>query len=346
MNSKKIERAHIFLSSYEDLISKTSYPTYYYEWAILDKLRINDDSYISTVYQEAHKFPNVYQTLLAIKESFHQPFEKVYPSAIQTLINELSVLAHRIVIHKDELACKQLILKADEGHCDEFTIQYYKLCIQAFKKLSTVCHSYPFGSPIIFETANLAADLKARADMASTTKLQKLLDMDIEYIMPNGRKILELSNMPESKTLEFKSSFNYDIRENCQQKALKKECTKTIAAFLNAEGGILLVGVADDGEILGLKKDLYYAMGNADEFVLNFKETVKNSIGGGFFNNVSWHLEKVGGDKKVLLVEVKVASSPCWHYKDDFYVRNNASSDKLSAQYNNIDNYIYHRFQK
>lgn len=60
----------------------------------------------------------------------------------------------------------------------------------------------------------------------------------------------------ENNTTEFKSSYRRDIRQQQLNDALKFQIIKTIAAFLNSEGGKLYVGVADDGTILGIENDI------------------------------------------------------------------------------------------
>jgi Putative DNA-binding domain len=59
----------------------------------------------------------------------------------------------------------------------------------------------------------------------------------------------------ESATLEFKSTFRWDLRENRTNRSLETVVLKTLAGYMNAQGGTLLIGVADDGRIVGLEKD-------------------------------------------------------------------------------------------
>jgi len=59
----------------------------------------------------------------------------------------------------------------------------------------------------------------------------------------------------EDDSLEFKSSFRFDYRLQKVNKALEAVIMKTLAGFMNAEGGSLLIGVADDGSIVGLEND-------------------------------------------------------------------------------------------
>ena len=59
----------------------------------------------------------------------------------------------------------------------------------------------------------------------------------------------------ESQTLEFKSSARWNVRAASPDKKLEHAITKTVCAFLNAEGGTLLIGVDDNGQVLGLEDD-------------------------------------------------------------------------------------------
>ncbi|MEQ9239094.1 MAG: putative DNA binding domain-containing protein [Coleofasciculus sp. E2-BRE-01] len=69
-------------------------------------------------------------------------------------------------------------------------------------------------------------------------------------------EIIDLINQGESAELEFKSSARWDMRENKKNKAMEQVILKTVAAFLNAHhGGTLLIGVKDEGKIIGLNHD-------------------------------------------------------------------------------------------
>jgi hypothetical protein len=72
------------------------------------------------------------------------------------------------------------------------------------------------------------------------------LDKDLSFIIEQG----------EGPYLEFKSSFRWDLVENRVNRSLESVVIKALAGFLNSQkGGTLLIGVADNGEILGLEKD-------------------------------------------------------------------------------------------
>jgi hypothetical protein len=70
-----------------------------------------------------------------------------------------------------------------------------------------------------------------------------------------GKSLPALIKNKEDDTHEFKSSFRYDYKQQKPNKALESVITKTLAGFMNTRGGSLLIGVADDGTVLGLEND-------------------------------------------------------------------------------------------
>jgi hypothetical protein len=73
--------------------------------------------------------------------------------------------------------------------------------------------------------------------------------------LPGDPEILTLIQQGESSTLEFKSTARWNLVENKKDRTMEEVILKTIAAFLNSQGGTLLIGVADDNSIVGLTPD-------------------------------------------------------------------------------------------
>jgi hypothetical protein len=91
------------------------------------------------------------------------------------------------------------------------------------------------------------------------------------------RSAEELIRRGESKTLEFKSTLRWSLKENRQDdKGVTHAVLKTIGAFLNTEGGDLLIGVADDGSIVGIERD---QLENDDKFMRHLSQVVRNGLG-------------------------------------------------------------------
>lgn len=77
-----------------------------------------------------------------------------------------------------------------------------------------------------------------------------------ETSKPSPQTLDDYIKAGESSALEFKATLRWDTRTKQTNKDLTKVVVKTIAGFLNTEGGILLIGVDDDGKVLGIEEDL------------------------------------------------------------------------------------------
>lgn len=69
------------------------------------------------------------------------------------------------------------------------------------------------------------------------------------------QEILALIAQGESAQLEFKSTARWNLKDGKKDRTMEEVILKTVAGFLNAEGGTLLIGVEDDGNIIGLQPD-------------------------------------------------------------------------------------------
>ena len=106
---------------------------------------------------------------------------------------------------------------------------------------------------------------------------QALKDVLFDDYIRRHRRVEELLKLQESKTLEFKSSLRWNLKEDRKDdKHVTQAALKTIAAFLNTEGGDLLIGVADDRTVLGIDHD---RLDNDDKFMLHLAQVVRNGLG-------------------------------------------------------------------
>jgi len=92
-----------------------------------------------------------------------------------------------------------------------------------------------------------------------TARIHISLNSNLRYIEQLSgeltKDVRKLISHGESSTLEFKSTFRWDIKQSKFNKQLVFVILKTIAGFMNNSGGTLLIGVDDDGKIIGLEKD-------------------------------------------------------------------------------------------
>ena len=65
----------------------------------------------------------------------------------------------------------------------------------------------------------------------------------------------QMIQVGEDSHLEFKETFKVDVTTKKELKCLRDEVVKEIAAFMNADGGTLIIGVNDSQHIVGLDLD-------------------------------------------------------------------------------------------
>ena len=77
----------------------------------------------------------------------------------------------------------------------------------------------------------------------------------------------------------------WDMRQGRTNKALEDVIIKSVAAFANWQGGTLLIGVSDEGEILGLEADYASLNGDHDRFELHLRNLLNQNFGTAFVAN-------------------------------------------------------------
>ncbi len=148
-------------------------------------------------------------------------------------------------------------------------------------------------------------------------------------------KILVLIQRGESKTLELKSTLRWNLEEDRKDDKLVTHSTlKTIAAFLNTEGGDLLIGVADDGSIVGIERD---QLESEDKFMRHLAQVVRNGLGDRAGTCIDPKTQIVQG-KTACVVSCQRSPEPVflkWKGVEvtpegDFFVRSGPGTVKLS----------------
>lgn len=154
----------------------------------------------------------------------------------------------------------------------------------------------------------------------------------LRFFSAEHRKIsvvTELISRGESDNLEFKSTFRWDIRQNKKNPAIEHASLKTMAAFMNSDGGDLLIGVEDDGNILGIEMD---GFPNDDKFLLNLWSMIKSSMGQDISPYLKTTLEKFDG-KTVCRVQCLPSPKPIFlrqkGFDESFYIRIGPSTGSL-----------------
>jgi len=162
-------------------------------------------------------------------------------------------------------------------------------------------------------------------------KLDKIDSLNQEL----GKDLNLLLSQGEGPKLEFKSSFRWDLRQNRANKLLEVVVLKTLAGFMNANGGTLLVGVSDEGAVTGLKCD--YSLlkrADADGFEQALITVVSTHLGADLCQYLHIIFHDVEGED-ICRIIVKPSPRPVYLSRDGgprMYLRTGAGTRDLNIQ--------------
>lgn len=140
----------------------------------------------------------------------------------------------------------------------------------------------------------------------------------------------------EGPLLEFKSSFRWDMDQSRTNRSLEGVVLKTLAGYMNGHsGGTLLIGVDDNGKILGLEND-YQSLKRKDQdgFEQAIMTAISTQLGADLCQNVKV-LFHVVDKKEVCRLIVLPASRPVFLKQGSdprFYLRTGGGTRDLNIQ--------------
>jgi len=255
---------------------------------------------------------------VANSKNYHHFFPKAYLKK-NKIVNENSLV--NITLVSADLNKRKIKARAPSDYMQEF--------LDENEDLSTTLKSHLIGS---LDESGITSDdytvfLEKRAKMIFNE-----LKSRIELTHKEGKKeekIRELILKGENEKLEIKSTLRFDLREGKLNKKLEYVIAKTVSSFLNADGGILLMGVDDEGNILGLEKDLQtLTKNNLDGFELHLRQVIKKYLGDNFEKYLNISFEKLD-DKEICVVKISKSGKPVFithEGEEKFFVRNGNSS--------------------
>lgn len=146
----------------------------------------------------------------------------------------------------------------------------------------------------------------------------------------------------EGVQVEFKTTLRVNMHTGQPDAKMEHAVLKTLAAFMNSNGGSLFIGVNDDGEAVGLGNDNFP---NEDKMALHLDNIIKARLGAPVFACLKPAFADVG-DQRVLAIECKPSKKPVFLKNGDgeeFFIRAGASSPALPASHTH--EYIQQRFK-
>ncbi len=189
-----------------------------------------------------------------------------------------------------------------------------------------------------FDVREVLARVKRQLEINHERRLlirenQKLMDQTAHAVRSPEDRAEFVSNLirnGENETVEFKSTLRWNLNKQQNDLGVELAWVKTVVAFLNSNGGTLIVGVDDNGHVIGHTQD---GFDNEDKYLLHVNNRIQQNIGLEHAPCIRFALEPVEGEK-ILIIECSPTSEPVFmrHGNDEsFFIRIGPGTRKLST---------------
>jgi len=191
----------------------------------------------------------------------------------------------------------------------EYFPEYFGKLSAAEQERSRFWHALPPN----WETMEYAEFLKERRSrIAAVTKagFERLTHgKSLEDSEGQPPSVAELLKQMETYHVEFKASARVPQNSDIPEKVIQEGVIKTVAAFMNADGGTLGIGISDDGDILGIQPDLELKGHDLDQYQNWLSSLLMHTIGeAATASLVSIRFETVGSEA-TCLIDVRASPS-------------------------------------
>ena len=155
--------------------------------------------------------------------------------------------------------------------------------------------------------------------------------------------LADLIDAGESDSVEFKSTLRTNLHTDQRDKRMENTVLKTLAGFLNSDGGQLFIGVSDEGTPVGIEADNFQSEDKMHVYLVNI---VNDRMGPSAWATIHANFDDYE-DHRVMVVRCERSPSPVY-LKDGslerFYVRTGPATTELSG--GQMIDYIGHRFKQ
>ena len=268
----------------------------------------------------------VYSMALGYYNKQYYPFEsKVSPIPVGTLSNEQKWLIYSIALSEQKnnpfilLDSEKVVSIAEEYANGGITDLYNWIMRPEQGDILNELDNHVMG--IIDKDLTLSAD---------EITVQSVKDTD---------KIKEIIMKHETSNVEFKETLIWDTKKNQVNTQLTYVIARAIAGFLNnRNGGMLLIGVSDRGEIIGIKNDLqksHLRHPNKDGFRIKIQEIITNYLSSNIISQyISIDFEEIDGED-VCILTINKGPEPTYLKNNnelEFFIRRDNLTQKLNIK--------------
>lgn len=176
--------------------------------------------------------------------------------------------------------------------------------------------------------------LAARRELMAAAINERMEELIGELETPPPQTLADMLT-GENAALEYKSTMRWDLMTQQVNRALEKTIAKTVAGFLNSEGGTLLIGVADDATVLGIDYDLSTLhRADRDGYEQKLRQLLTTALGAEFSQYEHVSFDDTMGET-VCLVRVEPSPQPVYlsdRGSTEFYVRLGNTTQPLDME--------------
>lgn len=165
--------------------------------------------------------------------------------------------------------------------------------------------------PVGWEQLDYSTFLEKRRSLIAKVVRDGFECLRDDVVADRPLTLAELLESGESDRLEYKSTARWNLHTCGADKRIEHAIVKTVCGFLNAEGGTLLIGVGDDGTVLGLDDDMktLRARGHRDGYQLFLRQCLDDNLSLPTAGIVRIRFEQVAG-ADVCVVATGAAGKP------------------------------------
>lgn len=160
---------------------------------------------------------------------------------------------------------------------------------------------------------------------------QRLKTDHVDKTTSTSLSLSDLIKNGETHMMEFKATLRTNLHTNQRDPRMEFSALRTIAGFLNNNGGTLTIGVFDDGSPVGIEVDGFE---NEDKMSLHLINLMKTRLGVLSISDVHIHFEDFQSCR-IMVVECGRSTKPIY-YKDGendrFFIRTGPSTTELSTK--------------
>ena len=258
----------------------------------------------------------------------------------------LDSIGHKSTTQRNQIANFALVEWGDHAKKAELKPEYYLEHFEGRFSTSDIKTMYYWHAlPDGWSTMKYEDFLRNRRELIASIirDAYKTFDgVDTHEVPVTKKDTAELLREGENESVEFKSTLRRNLHTGENDSKMEFSVLKTIAGFLNSRsGGVLLIGVTDDGDALGIESDSFPT---EDKMYLHLNNLIRDRIGVKHTLYIQPHFSEFE-DKRVLNVECDPARSPVYvkdGNEERFFVRTTSATVELKGSQEH--EYISHRF--